>query len=46
MSESAKEYGIKLVELHTNYGVELHSKYEKCYDFGIDVIKKMDFTNN
>lgn len=44
MSETARFKGIKTVELHTNYGVELHSKNEKPEDIGFDKIKKISPT--
>lgn len=40
MSLSAKIKGIEIVELYTNYGIELHSK-EKTKDIGFDKIFKV-----
>jgi len=41
MAHSAKLKGIKHVELHTNYGVELHSRHEKPKDIGFDKVEKV-----
>jgi len=42
MAETAKTYGIKDVFLYTNYGVELHSKYELPDIVGINKIIKIN----
>lgn len=41
MSWTAKVKGIDKVTLFTNYGVELHSKYEKPQTVGFDKIEKI-----
>jgi len=41
MSLTAKVKGINEVVLYTNYGIELHSKYEKPEDIGFDRIVKV-----
>jgi dissimilatory sulfite reductase (desulfoviridin) alpha/beta subunit len=40
MALTAKVYGISKVYLHTNYGLELHSKYESAKTVGFDKIVK------
>lgn len=44
MAETAKTYGIEKVFLYTNYGIELHSKYEKPELIGLNKIIKIDET--
>ena len=41
MADSAKLSGIKHLELHTNYGVELHSRHEKPKDIRFDKVVKI-----
>jgi len=41
MSETAREEGVEVVELYTNYGVELHSRLENPQDIGFDKIYKV-----
>ena len=41
MVHCAKIEGIATVELHTNYGVELHSVFENSKSYGIDKIVKV-----
>lgn len=41
MSYTAKIAGIESVELFTNYGIELHSKYEKPSIVGFSKIHKI-----
>jgi pyridoxine 5'-phosphate synthase PdxJ len=43
MSLTAKWKGIEQVELHTNFGMEIHSKYENCKTVGFDKIVKQPF---
>ena len=42
MSETATTYGIKRVTLYTNYGIEIHSKFESANIVGLDRIIKID----
>lgn len=46
MAETAKTYGINEVILYTNYGLELHSKYEKPETVGLTQIIKIDKEGN
>lgn len=41
MSLTARTKGINKVELHTNYGIELHSTHENPKTIGFDKIKKV-----
>ena len=43
MSSSARTKGIKSVELHTNFGMELHSTHENPKSVGFDKIVKKSF---
>lgn len=43
MSSSARTKGIKTVELHTNFGAELHSRNENPKSVGFDRIVKKSF---
>ncbi len=42
MAETAKTYGINKVILYTNYGMEIHSKYEKPEIVGLNKIIKIN----